>query len=127
VGRKYSFDGGDGVRFQTDFTIETTSIDQQIRSQTGVIDIENRGNSTPYIINTTYALTGKMLDDSPMCEPVFGTAVFHNTVSSIRATVTKEENDTYWTVMETTSDDELIEAYFIQTLDAQFYCDFADL
>ena len=77
----------------------------------------------------TYTLTGKVIEESPMCEPIAGTLIFNNRYKDTKTTISKGIDDKYWTVSlrVETSAVEIDEKYLVKTLETTFYCDLRDL
>lgn len=125
---------GSQVSDDIEFSTETWIISDQTIKQNGTVQRELKGRGAlDYEQELSYSLIGKRLDDSDRCMPVSGTVT--NKLSYRRRpagsdeliVVTKESDDTFWSVRLTSHVGELIEEYLTKSLGANFYCEFSDL
>ena len=134
MGTYYRYNTGAGVGDDFKFTIETKAVDATTRSQIGVIDRDDSGRGSSYLLDISYSLTGTLQEDSANCKPTSGRIessiqyLYSGSTKPTSTTIKKEPEDTYWTVTVTTDDGRVLEdEYLVETLDSGFYCDFAEL
>jgi len=135
-GRSSSFSTGAGRRSATEFTIETTYIDDLTRRQMGNINFNNCcGPIFDQLAETSYTFVGEVIEDTSECAPITGTFVHRYTSprgttftedNTTTTTVTKEVDDRYWAVS-ISRPNTVLEQYLVRNLEANFYCDFLEL
>lgn len=108
-------------------------MDAQTRTQTADLYSSESGTSTGGRKDTSYTLTGNVVDGSPGCEARYGVLtdrLYGGNISIDAAnliTVSKGVDDQFWNVTITTPNGSVIDEYQVQTLGKHFYCDMKGL
>jgi hypothetical protein len=126
---------GAGVSDDIEFSNETWSIDNTARKQNGSVIRQNNGNSSgSYEQELTYSLVGDRLEDSTNCQAITGTitdeityTAFANGRPNAITSITKDSDDTYWTVEVASLEGDLLDKYLVISITPNFYCDMVDL
>jgi len=130
VGRTTSFDSGAGRSDSEEFTITTTYLDEQTRTQDGSIVVDNCCGTFNRNEEINYSLTGQVINDSTECEPITGTyrlsAESFGSSGVFTVSASKIAAERHWAVTITRND--IVEEEFLaRELDTTFYCNFTDL
>jgi len=114
------------------FKSETRRLNDRTMSQEGFQVHRNFcSTSTRVLYDTTYTLTGVVIEDSSLCEATAGKVTvdsftFGNLTKVSTWEFSKEPNDIYWTANGLNSEGQLTEEFLVP-IDLEFYCDFSDL
>ncbi len=117
-------DSSSGVYDRVGFTTETELIDDRTRRQVGTIDREFLTGSYRASQRISYSLTGEVIDDSSLCEPIAGTITNDQQDAYVAVTtITREAGERYWRVS-VAYEGQILDEYLVQSLGASFYCAF---
>lgn len=111
------------------FTVETTMIDSQTRTQTGTIESKPIGGQDQPI-DVSYALTGELIDNSSRCLPMHGSIEFDTPeylderMTTTNTTIKKEPEGQYWLVSKETVDGVFLDEFLVNSVDFTFFCEF---
>ncbi len=128
-GNDYWYDYSPHRGEDIDFTIVSTVVDAETRTQTGSISKRTIGGWEDSY-DFTYELSGKIEANSSRCEPLAGTITrpgeFELSTGEVEVitVASKEIEDQYWNVTVTTLDGYLVDEYLILSLELTFYCDY---
>jgi len=122
-------DSSAAVGEDIEFTLKSSVNSTQERTQEGVFERHDRNSSYRHKHEVTYSLTGKIIENTTMCEPFAGTIVNQELSKFggdglIRTTITKEVDELYWKVVAVSDMGQILEEYLLRTLGTDFYCDF---
>lgn len=114
------------------FTSESRRLNDRTVSQEGFQFHRNFcSTDTRVLYDTTYTLTGVVIDDSSLCEAIAGNITVESFSFGTPTKVStwefsKESDDIYWTANDLDNNGQLIEEFLVP-IDLKFYCDFHDL